>query len=44
MKEVLIEFATLTGLFVAENGDWYFEEPKHIETKFIKKADILKTK
>jgi hypothetical protein len=44
MKEVLMEFTTLTGLYVAENGDWYFEEPKHIETKFIKKADILKTK
>ena len=39
-----MEFTTLTGLFVAKNVDWYIEEPKQIENKFIKKADILKTK
>ena len=44
MKEVLKEFANLTGLWVAKNGDWYFEKPSNIETEFKTKEEILKLK
>jgi len=44
MKEVLADFPTLTGLFVAKNGDWYFDKPSHVDTEFKKREDILKLK
>ena len=42
MKKVLEDFPNLTGLWVAENGAWYFEKPSHVETEFASREDILK--
>lgn len=44
MKDVLKEFPNLTGLWVAENGAWYFEKPSNVETEFASREDILKEK
>jgi hypothetical protein len=44
MKEVLKDFANLTGLWIAKNGDWYFEKPINIETEFKTREEILKLK
>ena len=42
MKDVLKDFPNLTGLWVAENGAWYFEKPSNVETEFASREDILK--
>lgn len=44
MKEVLKDFAGLTGLWIAKNGNWYFEQPINIETEFKTREEILKLK
>jgi len=44
MKEVLKDFANLTGLWVAKDGSWYFEKPSNVETDFKTKEEILKLK
>ena len=44
MKKVLEDMPHLTGLHVAENGDWYFEKPSNVETEFKSRDEILEVK